>query len=238
MAVVALVLIPVWWGLVAIVPTVRHANRGGGPVNRGTDRPGTPQWWSRVLGGVGMLFAVAAPVFELLGMQAIPVLDHLAVRLTGLVLMVAGIGAILIAQAAMGASWRADVDPDMSTDLVTTGPFRWVRNPIFTSTAITFVGLALMVPNALAVVMVLVSLASLQLQVRLVEEPHLRRTHGDAYARYAARTGRFVSGLGRCGRARTEGGTTDRRACLPPRSPSTQTWWSRSCRRSTPTSPS
>lgn len=197
MAVVALVLVPIWVGLVAVVPTVRHANRGGGPINRGSDPPGTPQWWSRVLGGVGLLFAVAAPVFELLGMQAIPVFDHLTVRLTGLVLMVAGIGTILIAQAAMGRSWRADVDPDVPTNLVTTGPFRWVRNPIFTSTVITFVGLALMVPNVLAVVMVLVSVAALQIQVRLVEEPYLRRTHGAAYARYAARTGRFVPGLGR-----------------------------------------
>jgi hypothetical protein len=39
--------------------------------------------------------------------------------------------------------------------------------------------------------------AAVQLQVRAVEEPHLRATHGDAYAAYAARTGRFVPRIGR-----------------------------------------
>jgi protein-S-isoprenylcysteine O-methyltransferase Ste14 len=39
--------------------------------------------------------------------------------------------------------------------------------------------------------------ASVQVQVRLVEEPYLLRVHGDAYRAYAARTGRFVPGVGR-----------------------------------------
>jgi SAM-dependent methyltransferase len=38
---------------------------------------------------------------------------------------------------------------------------------------------------------------ALEVQVRLVEEPYLLRTHGRAYAEYGARTGRFVPGLGR-----------------------------------------
>ena len=36
-----------------------------------------------------------------------------------------------------------------------------------------------------------------QIQVRLVEEPYLRRVHGDAYRRYAASTGRFLPWIGR-----------------------------------------
>jgi len=35
-----------------------------------------------------------------------------------------------------------------------------------------------------------------KIQVRLVEEPYLLRTHGPAYARYAQRVGRFLPGLG------------------------------------------
>ena len=40
-------------------------------------------------------------------------------------------------------------------------------------------------------------LVALEIQVRAVEEPYLLRTHGDAYRRYAAATGRFVPGIGR-----------------------------------------
>jgi hypothetical protein len=36
----------------------------------------------------------------------------------------------------------------------------------------------------------------LELQVCFVEEPYLRRTHGSAYLRYAARAGRFIPGVG------------------------------------------
>ncbi|MGC4763322.1 hypothetical protein ACLQ20_10755 [Micromonospora sp. DT46] len=42
-----------------------------------------------------------------------------------------------------------------------------------------------------------VLVASVQVQVRAVEEPYLIRTHGATYLMYAARTGRFWPGLGR-----------------------------------------
>lgn len=38
--------------------------------------------------------------------------------------------------------------------------------------------------------------AGFELQVRFVEEAYLRRVHGDTYACYAARAGRFVAGIG------------------------------------------
>jgi protein-S-isoprenylcysteine O-methyltransferase Ste14 len=62
---------------------------------------------------------------------------------------------------------------------------------------VTALGLGLLVPNVLAVAMLVAFLASLQIQVRLVEEPYLRRVHAAAYERYAARTGRFLPRIGR-----------------------------------------
>jgi protein-S-isoprenylcysteine O-methyltransferase Ste14 len=55
----------------------------------------------------------------------------------------------------------------------------------------------LVVPNVLSVLALVALTAAIELQVRLVEEPYLLRTHGDAYRRYAAVVGRFVPGLGR-----------------------------------------
>ena len=52
-------------------------------------------------------------------------------------------------------------------------------------------------PNVLAAAMLALSVASLPVQVRCVEEPYLERVHGPAYLRYAARTGRFLPGIGR-----------------------------------------
>lgn len=97
----------------------------------------------------------------------------------------------------MGASWRIGVDASERTGLVTTGVFHHVRNPIFTAMGITALGLTLMVGNLAALAGLAALAAALQLQVRLVEEPYLLRTHGDAYARYASTAGRFLPQVGR-----------------------------------------
>jgi protein-S-isoprenylcysteine O-methyltransferase Ste14 len=198
MAVLALVLLAVWLLLVAGLRTLIQIRRtGDASAPRFRDRPGSPQWWARLLSGVGFACAVAAPLAELAGLDPIAVLDRTTVRAAGVVLVVVGIAATLASQLAMGASWRPDVDPDVRTALVTTGPFRLVRNPIFTATAATATGLALIVPNLVAAAMLVAFLTALQIQVRLVEEPYLHRVHAGAWEQYAARTGRFLPWLGR-----------------------------------------
>jgi protein-S-isoprenylcysteine O-methyltransferase Ste14 len=143
MAVAALVLLAAWLLLVAGLRTLIQLRRtGDASAPRFQDRPGSPQWWARLLSAVGFACAVAAPLAELAGLDPITILDRTPVRAAGVVLVVVGIAAILAAQLAMGASWRPDVDPTTRTALVTTGPFRLVRNPIFTATAATAAGLA------------------------------------------------------------------------------------------------
>ena len=97
----------------------------------------------------------------------------------------------------MGNSWRVGVRKDETTDLVTEGPFRLVRNPIFTAMMATAFGLTVTVPNALSVAGLVGLVLGLELHVRLIEEPYLRAAQGDAYRRYAARVGRFLPGVGR-----------------------------------------
>jgi protein-S-isoprenylcysteine O-methyltransferase Ste14 len=182
MAVLALVLIAAWLLLVAGLRTLIQTRRtGAASAPRFRDRPGSAQWWARLLSTLGFACAVAAPLAELAGLDPIPVLLRTPVRTAGVLLVVVGIAATLAAQLAMGASWRPDVDPDTRTALVTTGPFRLVRNPIFTATAATAAGLALMVPNLVAAAMLAAFLLALQIQVRLVEEPYLHRVHGIVY---------------------------------------------------------
>ena len=54
-----------------------------------------------------------------------------------------------------------------------------------------------MIPNLVALIGWVLALTGIQTQIRLIEEPHLKRVHGEPYARYAARVGRFLPGLGR-----------------------------------------
>jgi protein-S-isoprenylcysteine O-methyltransferase Ste14 len=197
MAVLDLVLVLVWVGLVSIVRGVVQFRRTGTSPLRFRDKPGSAQWWSRLLSAIGVLLAIAAPLAELAGLAPFAILDQPVVRVGGVVLVVLGIALTIGSQLAMGASWRGDVDPDVRTPLITSGPFALVRNPIFSGAALTAAGLALVVPNVLSLAMLVLFVAGLEIQVRLVEEPYLLHVHGEAYRRYAARTGRFVPGVGR-----------------------------------------
>jgi protein-S-isoprenylcysteine O-methyltransferase Ste14 len=119
------------------------------------------------------------------------------VHALGAVLAVSGLLATAAAQLAMGRAWRIGVDPAERTPLVTGGPFALVRNPIYAGMIPFFAGIALLVPGPLTIAGAASMTVALELQTRFVEEPHLRRVHGAAYADYAARVGRFVPGVGR-----------------------------------------
>ena len=144
---------------------------------------------------LALVLGLAAPVLELLG--ALSAFEALRAPALGALLALAGIAGTLHAQLEMGASWRVGVDPSERTALRTDGPFRWVRNPIFSWMILSAAGLALLVPNAASAAGLVALVVGIELQVRLVEEPYLLRTHGEAYAAWAARTGRFLPGLGR-----------------------------------------
>lgn len=154
----------------------------------------------RFAGGL-FVFSLAigglAPLLALLDvLEPVPALDGPVVNAVGLVVAVAGIMLTFAAQLAMGDAWRIGVDPGERTELVTGGPFKLVRNPIYSAMIPTVLGLVLMVPNALALVAIGCLVLALEVQVRLVEEPYLLRTHGGVYADYAARVGRFAPGIG------------------------------------------
>lgn len=160
-------------------------------------RRGSAEWWAGALFVLGAALVPAGPVADLAGMRPVAALDQPWIAWGGAVTAGLGIVGTLWTQLALGASWRVGVDDSERTELVTDGPFGLARNPIFTMMVITVVGLALMVPNPVSLLAVVVFTVAIHLQVRVVEEPYLRRSHGLDYAVYAAQVGRFVPGLGR-----------------------------------------
>ncbi len=198
MELLALILFAIYFGIAFVARTVIQRRRTGDSGFRGlSGRPGSAQWWAGVLFALALVAGLAGPIAGLAGLAPLGVLDHSAVAVVGIVLMLVGIAATIVTQYAMGTSWRIGVDATESTDLVTSGPFAVVRNPFFTATGVTAVGLALMVPNLIAVLGAIGLLVALHLQVRVIEEPYLLDKHGTAYQQYAAATGRFLPGLGR-----------------------------------------
>jgi protein-S-isoprenylcysteine O-methyltransferase Ste14 len=158
---------------------------------------GTPAdagWWGGVLFVAAIVLGLAGPLLAVTDVVAVQ--PPVAVQVVGLVMALAGFAATLAAQTGMGTSWRIGVDPGERTDLVTSGVFAHVRNPIFTAMALAQLGVVLMVPTWVSALALVALVAGVQMQVRAVEEPYLRAVHGAAYDAYAARTGRFVPGVG------------------------------------------
>ena len=174
------------------IQVARHRDTG---VRLHRESPRSWAWWARVGFVVATLTVAGAPVaaaFEAPGLDLVGVLDRPALAVAGLVVAVVGMALTFWAQLAMGASWRIGVDPGERTDLVTGGPFTVVRNPIFTTMAVTAAGLTLMAPTGVGLAGFLALIASLEVQVRLVEEPHLHHLHGPTYATYTKQVPRFL----------------------------------------------
>lgn len=163
-------------------------------------RSASPEWWAGRLFALAVLVGLVAPVAGLLWLDPLPPLRQPWLHITGAVIATIGILLTLLAQLDLGSSWRVGVDPGERTELVTTGAFALVRNPIFSAMIVTAGGIALVAPNVVALLGFVALLVAVQLQVRVVEEPYLLATHPRAYRAYGTRVGRFVPGLGRFSR--------------------------------------
>lgn len=145
-----------------------------------------------------VVLCVVGAILQLAGAVAvIGALDGRMGNILGVLLACAGIAMTVLAQFAMGDAWRVGVDPSERTALVTDGPFSLARNPIFAAMIPAFAGILLLAPNVLEIAGALLLMAALELHVRFIEEPYLLRVHGEQYAAYAARVGRFLPGVGR-----------------------------------------
>jgi protein-S-isoprenylcysteine O-methyltransferase Ste14 len=198
MPVLALALLAIY-GLLAfgvrIVVQVRRTGSTGFKGLRGASR------FERIGGllfALAVVLCVAGPVLQSAGApSSIEALDGQGADILGVALASLGIAITSLAQFAMGDAWRIGIDPAERTELVTHGPFSLVRNPIYAAMIPSFIGIALLAPNAVTLTGAILLLVALELQTRLIEEPYLATVHGKQYALYATRVGRFLPGIGR-----------------------------------------
>ncbi len=113
-----------------------------------------------------------------------------SINTTGAAISLAGIAIMVIAQYQMGSAWRFGVDQYEKTDLVTGGFYSLVRNPIYSGVFLFLIGLLVLLPHISMLLFIAMACLSIEMQVRFVEEPHLRDLHGAAYKDYTEQTGR------------------------------------------------
>ncbi len=124
----------------------------------------------------------------------------LALDVAGMLVVV---GAIAVMAATMAtnrvplALWHQDGGQNQPRQIVTYGPYRWVRHPFYVSFIMLSVGAALIGRDALTLAAVPLGLLSLDWTVRNEEQKLLASELGDEYGAYQARTGRFMPRMSR-----------------------------------------
>lgn len=115
--------------------------------------------------------------------------------ITGIALTVGGYIATLWCYRIMGNAWRIGINRQEKNQLVTEGPYRWIRHPIYAFQAVMLAGGILLLPTLCSLAILLIHLVCVLAKAR-DEETYLLTVHGEAYRNYLSRTGRLLPKLG------------------------------------------
>lgn len=134
---------------------------------------------------------LAAPVIQILsilfGWNHMPA----NARFTGFCIGMLGDIIFLVSVLCMKDSWRAGISDKDRTKLVTTGIYRYSRNPAFLGFDFMYVGLLLMYFNLSMLVVSAFAIIMLHLQI-LQEERYLTENYGDSYREYRKHVFRYL----------------------------------------------
>lgn len=114
--------------------------------------------------------------------------------LGGLALTLAGYAATLWCYVVMGHAWRVGVNREEKNQLITAGPFRRVRHPIYALQTVMLLGALLLLPTIASAVAVVLHILCALIKAK-DEEAYLVTVHGEAYREFMARTWRLLPKL-------------------------------------------
>ena len=143
---------------------------------------------------VEVLMSIAtlgAPIAQLLsitfGWSHLPA----GARFTGFCVGILGDAIFLLSVLCMKDSWRAGIPDKDKTELVTTGIYRFSRNPAFLGFDLMYVGVLLLYGNLLTLSFSVFAIVMLHLQI-LQEERYLVNTFGAQYQEYCSHVFRYL----------------------------------------------
>lgn len=112
-------------------------------------------------------------------------------RFTGFLMGLLGDGIFLLSVLCMKDSWRAGIPDKDRTELVTTGIYRYSRNPAFLGFDLMYAGVLLLYGNLLTLGFSVFAMVMLHLQI-LQEERYLVHAFGAPYQAYCRQLFRYL----------------------------------------------
>lgn len=112
----------------------------------------------------------------------------------GVAVTAGGMAFAIWARAYLGGNWSSSVTVKVGHELVRTGPYRWVRHPIYTGLILAMLGTALERRQVRGLIGVLLLYIGFKIKSR-IEERTMTSTFGAAYDDYSQTTGAIVPKL-------------------------------------------
>jgi protein-S-isoprenylcysteine O-methyltransferase Ste14 len=187
--------------LVTFVATMLYVRR------RGYDPKGVmtnvKAWEAAVTTAASLLWLVVTSLYifdarSVVWFGRIAFLDNDIAKGLGIALSTVGVLVGIAGEVALGESFRVAL-PQGKTKLVTTGIYRYIRNPCVLGVDLFVLGTFLIAPSLLALAAAVLNFAGYEMKIR-IEEEYLQRTHGAEYEAYCARTVRYLPRIRRCTR--------------------------------------
>jgi protein-S-isoprenylcysteine O-methyltransferase len=160
----------------------KRSEPGATANDRGSKWPLIAGVWATVAIGLGLAMGVpAAAITTARG----------SLFVAGLALMVAGLALRWYSIMVLGRSFTVDVATRPGQEVVTSGPYRWIRHPSYTGALLTLLGILVCCLNWLSFVALPLAFAGYAYRIR-VEETAMTDGLGDAYREYMRRTRRLI----------------------------------------------
>jgi len=109
----------------------------------------------------------------------------------GVIITLIGASLFILAMVFMKTTWRAGIDKSTKTSLVTSGLYRFSRNPAFVGMDLMFIGTAITHLNLITVIVAILVVAGIHLQI-LQEEKHMKEVFKKEYNEYVNKTPRYL----------------------------------------------
>ncbi|MBS1790100.1 MAG: isoprenylcysteine carboxylmethyltransferase family protein [Acidobacteria bacterium] len=175
----------------------------GGYFRRKAEIAGEPISWSeegiavmvllRVFGLIGWLSVIAYLINPgWMKWSEMPLPDW--ARWTGVITGIVSVPLLYWLFKSIGKNITQTVKTRKEHELVTNGPYRWVRHPLYSVGTLLFLSFALMAANWFIGLATLLSLVMLMIRLPREEENLIAR-FGDEYRTYMKRTGRLIPKL-------------------------------------------
>lgn len=132
------------------------------------------------------------PVIQIVSIILCPVSSYKALKIAGVVITALGVFIFIVAVLQMKENWRAGIQKNTKTNLVTTGIYSISRNPAFLGFDLMYIGILFSFFNWYLFFITAIVVSLFHLQIVNVEEDFLIEAFGQEYIEYKKKVFRYL----------------------------------------------